>query len=582
MFSTSTQTKARQSGAWRAIRRAALAIGLLCFTAAGALAQHTTYVGVWQEGKGDYALYQLNSWEDFVDKWQELNKEKVRLSDIETVTIGDDIKYVGTWVAGEGGYGLFLFNKWGDLVAKWKELDAKGLRLLDVEMVRDEGETYYIGVWGAGKGVAGLYKAQSWNEFIGVWTDQSGKGMRLIDVEAARVGNETHYVGVWTDGGGKQPLYQTDDWNEFVAKWKELAEKDLRLRDIETLRVAGKTTYIGVWESGKEAYALYQSNDWEGFVAKWKEFNGKNLRLIDVALADQGKPAQQGKPPQQGKPAQSAALHFDKAGAMKKDPVTGIDFPADMPPVVWPEFKGCNAADKLQVQKAWAMAHHHMWRAYQLIVYIENSKWTNELWSHGYNASNPAANWSPRAWFGPFADKRFRYDTVRDGVIMAWNDRFLAKRYSFTVQCRRDDGGAHPCYQNNPGTGRPPSANHIVLGKINFCNRFFDGKDDKDRARTVIHELFHHLAPKGLVIIDTHLHSDWSGAWCKTDSDKMYGTTDAIHLASSKGCLGTGLHYEMAARNNDNYAYFILNLGSATYNGSLKQFPEQSFLQSHK
>lgn len=56
----------------------------------------------------------------------------------------------------------------------------------------------------------------------------------------------------------------------------------------------------------------------------------------------------------------------------------------------------------------------------------------------------------------------------------------------------------------------------------------------------------------------------------------MYGLDDVMHLASSKGCWGDQyFHQGDAARNNDTYAYFILNLGDAVYSGKLKQFPQK-------
>ncbi len=585
MQTSTTRTDQRR---WRAAGgacRAALALGLLLLATGAAFAQ-TIYVGAWHEGQGGKALYQYDNWEDFVDKWQELRKGGVRLRDIETVEIDGDLNYVGTWVAGGGDDALYLYNSWDGFVAKWKELHAKGQRLIDVEMVPTSEGLRFIGVWGDGQDEPALIYVKSWPEFLAKWNEFSTKNLRLIDIEAARVGNATHYVGVWTAGGGRQPLYHSDSWADFTAKWRELRDDGLRVVDIESLRANGKTTYYGVWESGKETHSLIQFDNWDAFVAKWNELNAMNRRLVDIAVADvTPPPAPKGKPAQQGG-GTGKPLYLELwSGEKKEDPVSGFNFPADMPPIVWPTFTDCKAGfgdDKLRAQKAWALAHHNLWRAYQLVNYIESHGRTEDLWSHGYDAKKGADNWSPRAWFGPFADKRLRYQTVRDAVRMAWNDRFLAKRYTFTIQCRNNEGGLHPCNSKNPGTDETPAANHIVLGKINLCDRFFDQDiGDIGRARLMVHEVFHHLAPKGLFIIDTHLHSDWVGAACLPDSDKMYGAEDALHLANSKGCLGTSKwHNESAARNNDNYAHFITRIGTVSFFGTLRRFPAESFFDT--
>ena len=44
-------------------------------------------------------------------------------------------------------------------------------------------------------------------------------------------------------------------------------------------------------------------------------------------------------------------------------------------------------------------------------------------------------------------------------------------------------------------------------------------------------------------------------------------------MATAEGCFGNEtLHREMAARSNDNYAYFIQRLGNAIRDGRLKEF----------
>ena len=155
---------------------------------------------------------------------------------------------------------------------------------------------------------------------------------------------------------------------------------------------------------------------------------------------------------------------------------------------------------------------------------------------------------------------------------MSWDTRFQKK---LTVKCRRNDGGLHPCYVKNPGTDSTPSANHIVNGTINFCNRFFDNKNEEEKIITILHETYHWLAPRGLAILDTHSHWDRnSRGWCRLNVDKMYGYDNAIHLASSEGCWGNPKYHKSdATRNNDNYAYFIYWLGRITFEKKMTQFP---------
>lgn len=248
-----------------------------------------------------------------------------------------------------------------------------------------------------------------------------------------------------------------------------------------------------------------------------------------------------------------------------------------MPPIVYPNFEGCNATDRKTVELAWAKAHHHAWRAFQLFQYMDKvGDNRDNIWKAGYTAGNNLEerkkSYSPYAWFGEYSGGTYRYDYIRDATYMNWQKRYLVKN---TVKCRRDDGGAHPCYLKNPGGDGTPSANHIVSGTINFCNSFFDNSTDAGRVKTVLHEMFHWLAPKGLAILDTHTHWDRnSKGRCRVSTDKFYGLDDVMHAATSEGCWNNGkYHRGDAARNNDTYAYFILRLGDAVYARKLTEYP---------
>jgi hypothetical protein len=164
---------------------------------------------------------------------------------------------------------------------------------------------------------------------------------------------------------------------------------------------------------------------------------------------------------------------------------------------------------------------------------------------------------------------------IQEVINKLWNDRFLGKKYSFKVKCReQENDGPHPCYIKDDAGEFKYSANHIALGTINFCPLFLSYDSVRARSRIVTHELLHWLSAQGLYVSDTHTHSDKVNGLCKTKTEKIYGDDDAFHLATSEGCWGNEtLHREMASRNNDNYAFFILRLAIAIREGGLTRFP---------
>lgn len=279
-------------------------------------------------------------------------------------------------------------------------------------------------------------------------------------------------------------------------------------------------------------------------------------------------------PPSPPKPVD---LIFSKR--TQTDPISGLKFPADMPDIRYPTgYDSCNAEEVKKIKEAWALGHFYMWRSNQVMSYLaRHDSQRKNMWMDGYDPSvvkesGQWRNYSPRAWFGPYDGDRFQ--KVSNAIEKVFNDRFQGK--TFRVKCRTNDNsqGAHPCYQTDPATGNTPSANHIVYGTINFCNRWFRREDAHIRARGIVHEVFHWLRIPGTGVWVTDLHTHCDGL-CKTE--KMYGREKASHLAHVSG-IRDG-HYERAIRNNDNYAIFAYMLGRKIFEGDLTQFPSPGFFQ---
>jgi hypothetical protein len=277
---------------------------------------------------------------------------------------------------------------------------------------------------------------------------------------------------------------------------------------------------------------------------------------------------------------------FDDAEASATVGITSpaflANFPKDMPKVRLPQIVGgCNKGEIDEINDAWTLAHYYMWRSYQVLDYINDAPESDraDLWNDGYDKKwqeigQYSKNWSPRAWFGPYDKKRFQI--VYGGIKKVWQERFLDK--TFKIECRtsKDESGPHPCFVKDPYTGNTPSANHIVYGKINLCANFLD-MSKKSQAKGLIHEIYHwlDLPNSAFWVSDLHTHCDKKtniGTCLDCTSEKMYGDIKATHLATTSICN----HYDLAYRNNDNYAWFIYSLGQATQNGDLMKFPTKS------
>lgn len=268
------------------------------------------------------------------------------------------------------------------------------------------------------------------------------------------------------------------------------------------------------------------------------------------------------------------------------DPLSELDLPPEMPAVHWPIFvegscTGTQPGTSLwEAKRGWALAHHNVWRAYQLLEFMGESpgQFRDDYWSDGYEATDASMNWSPHQWFGGYA--AYRQAAIRDVVKELW-DRFRSAEFDgipLRVKCPTPRNEP-----NNPGnicfTHQPP-AHHVVKGWINLCQGLFGtGYGDDDRAAVLAHEMLHHARvhwedgdlAKSRFLGDTHLHGHGESCLADLKWQKMYGPDRARHLAAESGCW----HRDIAMRNNDNYAWFITRLGQAVRSGRLKKFPTE-------
>jgi hypothetical protein len=254
------------------------------FLSGGAAHAEQRYTGVWENGGGNHYLWVGSDWDGFVDKWEELAGQNLRLVDLETYVEGGQRKYAGVWRAGTDGYFLWAGVDWKSFDNKWKELSRLNLRLIDIETYTEGGRRLYAGVWRSGNDGHYLWVGADWKTFESKWKDLAKQGLRLIDVETYVDGGKRKYAGVWRAGNDGYYLWAGVSWTSFEAKWKELARKNLRLIDIESYEEGGTTKYVGVWRGGTGGYYLWAGADWESFTGTWNELNSGTLRLTDLEI----------------------------------------------------------------------------------------------------------------------------------------------------------------------------------------------------------------------------------------------------------------------------------------------------------
>ncbi len=254
---------------------------LLCLAPVTARSQDA-FAGVWRSGNDPYYLWAGVDWNSFNAKWEELSKQNLRLTDVETWGEGTQRKFSGVWRAGSDAHYLWVGVDWDSFNAKWQELAKQNLRLTVVKTYVDGGQRKYLGVWRAGNDAHYLWAGVDWDNFHAKWEELSKQGLRLVDVDTYMDGNTRKYIGAWRAGNDAHYLWAGVDWNSFNAKWQELGKQNLRLTVIRTYMDGNQRHYLGVWRAGTDGYYLWAGVDWENFRSKWNELGGQGLRLIKM------------------------------------------------------------------------------------------------------------------------------------------------------------------------------------------------------------------------------------------------------------------------------------------------------------
>jgi hypothetical protein len=245
----------------------------------------------------------------------------------------------------------------------------------------------------------------------------------------------------------------------------------------------------------------------------------------------------------------------------------GLEFPPQMPPIRFPQWHSCTATEERQAARAWALAHHHAWRAQQLFTYLDaNPTQREELWSHHFDAADGELDqWSPRAWFGVY--RGADYTAIRGVVNDIYHRMMNAEIGSIEV-----DFKCTPTSAGNICNTVGPDAHHAMIGWVNGCNEFFQDWDDLGRAHVLLHEMVHHAwvtwyEHPGMVV-DNHSHHH--GAGCGDGGrEYMVGFDLTRHLADSEDCNDRMIRIH----NVDSYARMMSTFGRAVFEQRIAFYP---------
>jgi hypothetical protein len=258
--------------------------------------------------------------------------------------------------------------------------------------------------------------------------------------------------------------------------------------------------------------------------------------------------------------------------------------PQSFPAFHFPDQPCNDLPDCATAREGWMRAHYFTWAARQVIHliasqgHVEKKKY---LWKRpglGKDGQSLGQKTSPAYWFGDWSDERFL--TVKRAIDKLWGVLSTAETGGIGIELRCPTKNEHP---GNVCFSKKPSAHHIVKGKVDLCAGFFEPGTNEDfvdanQGRLVAHELLHHLFVKfgniWVAVQDTHYHGHGPGCGLEPKTEPAYGEGRIRHLATYRNSNGNDCgHPERNIRNNDTYAHFVQEIGSAVYTGRMVKWP---------
>ena len=269
------------------LARQALALGALVAIAATcsiARADTTMCAGLFRPANGAHAAWIGKPWNEFLPKWQELEKKGLRMTDFETYERDGTRLYAGIFEAGTYSPAAWIGKPWNEFFSKWRQFEKSGYRLKDLEVYTEGGKTLFSGIFEPGTWAPAAYIGREWNDFQAEWTKLEAKNYRMYDLETWVENGKRLYGGLFKPGTHARAALVGVEGSKFLTETKKLEKQGMRLFDLEVYGVGNQRRYAALFQPGKGGHAAWIGRDWENFSAQWHSLEKQGLQLFDLEL----------------------------------------------------------------------------------------------------------------------------------------------------------------------------------------------------------------------------------------------------------------------------------------------------------
>ena len=265
-------------------RSVAIAFAMLTLLAAYPASAQVVFGGIFRQSNENRAAWIGDEWPAFLAKWQDLEKQGLRMFQFKTYMDGGKRRYAGLFKPGTYAPAAYIGKPWNDFLQQWQKFEKEGYRIIDLETWSDGGTRLYGGIFAPGTYTPAASVGLPWDAFLAQWQKFEKEGYRIFDFETYVEGGHRLYAGLFHPANYAPAAYVGKPWDDFLAKWKEFEKQGFRMKIFRTYVEGEQRLYAGIFEPGNDNHGAWIGKEYENFVSEWHGFEKQGLRLADLQI----------------------------------------------------------------------------------------------------------------------------------------------------------------------------------------------------------------------------------------------------------------------------------------------------------
>lgn len=206
------------------------------------------YAAIAGLGSGQGELLSELPYTSFLNEWSRLEREGLRMDDIEAYEVDGGRVWSGIMTPGTGAVAALVDYDWDNFRAAWGDLEERGFRMHDHEVDLVDGRRLYTGILRPGSHAPGAHFGRPFEEFGPVWNNIQAGGGYLQDLEMYRRNGSLRYTGTFAPS----PAPHQGAWiaaraDSFFEAWRRFDDVNYRIHDFEVTEGGSEPLYSGIF-----------------------------------------------------------------------------------------------------------------------------------------------------------------------------------------------------------------------------------------------------------------------------------------------------------------------------------------------